>query len=154
MKILVILLLILLIIKLIKPKKNNVEKFDNYEEYIIPEITIGKSEIGGRGVFAKRDYKKGEILEVCPIIVDNFRKCYDKIHDYDFNYHFDKEKKKSAVAMGYCAMYNHSDNNNVKWDVLNDQQMKIKVIKDIKKGEEIFVSYGSGYWESREGKKN
>jgi SET domain-containing protein len=32
---------------------------------------------------------------------------------------------------------------------MDDTDVIIKVIKNIKKGEEIFISYGDNYWKSR-----
>jgi SET domain-containing protein len=46
-------------------------------------------------------------------------------------------------------MYNHSDNYNALWTVLSKDQMKFYATKDIKKGEEIFTSYGDAYWKTR-----
>jgi SET domain-containing protein len=46
-------------------------------------------------------------------------------------------------------MYNHSDNYNALWTILSKDQIKFYATKDIKKGEEIFTSYGEGYWKIR-----
>ena len=64
-------------------------------------------------------------------------------------YIFDFDEDNVLIAFGYCSMYNHVDNPNAEWEVLNENQLMIKSIKDIKKDEEIFVSYGDDYWTSR-----
>jgi SET domain-containing protein len=47
------------------------------------------------------------------------------------------------------SMYNHQDDPNSKWDILNDKQIKLTALKDINENDEITVSYGDGYWNSR-----
>jgi SET domain-containing protein len=46
-------------------------------------------------------------------------------------------------------MYNHSNTPNALWHIINENQMSIQIIKDIKKDEEILVSYGTKYWKTR-----
>ena len=70
----------------------------------------------------------------------------DKLKDYFFQY----DDEKSAVGLGYCSMYNHSDNPNANWHVINSEKIKIKAARDIDVGDEIFVSYGDDYWSTRE----
>ena len=37
--------------------------------------------------------------------------------------------------------------------IINENQLEIKIIKNIKKDEEIFVSYGDHYWKNNNNKK-
>ena len=37
----------------------------------------------------------------------------------------------------------------IKLPILNENKMEILAINDINKGEEIFVSYGDRYWDTR-----
>ena len=46
-------------------------------------------------------------------------------------------------------MYNHKDDPNAKWTIVNKDQMKIVALKHIESGEEIFISYGINYFKSR-----
>lgn len=134
-----IFLLIILIIKLFKSKLQNVE-------CVIPSIEIKNSEkIGSRGVFATKDYKKNDIIEICPTISEETSKFNGILKDYIFKY----DDKYSLLAFGFCSMYNHSDNYNALWTVLSKNQIKMYATKDIKKGEEILTSYGDGYWQTR-----
>lgn len=115
-------------------------------DYIVPNIEIKNSKkIGSRGVFATKDYKKGDIIEICPTISEETSKFQGIIKDYIFKY----DDKYSLVAFGFCSMYNHSDDYNVLWTVLSKDQIKFYASKDIKKGEEILTSYGDGYWKTR-----
>ena len=109
-------------------------------DYVVPQVEIKKSEkIGSRGVFATKDYKKDDIIEICPTISEETSKFDGILKDYIFKY----DDKHSLVAFGFCSMYNHSDNYNALWTVLSKEQMKIYASKDIKKGEEILISYGN-----------
>lgn len=48
----------------------------------------------------------------------------------------------------YMAMINDGfEKNNCKFAVAKDKQVSVWSIRDIKKGEELFVSYGDNYWE-------
>ena len=113
------------------------------------KISIKQSLIpnSGRGVFAEKDFKKGEVIEVCPLITDykkNFEKS--KIKDYTFRSKFKPDQE--VIVFGMCSMYNHSDNFNVVHK--QDPENMIYVAKrDIKKGEELYVNYGKGYWNTR-----
>ena len=115
----------------------------------INKISIKQSLIsgGGRGVFSEKDFKQGEIIEVCPLITDykkNFEKS--KIKDYTFKSKFKPDQE--VIVFGMCSMYNHSDNFNVAHNQ-DPENMIYTAARDIKKGEELYVNYGGDYWNSR-----
>ena len=115
-------------------------------DYVVPHVEIKISkEIGSRGVFANKDYKKDDVIEICPTITEETSKFQGILKDYIFKY----DDKYSSLAFGFCSMYNHSDNYNALWTVLSKDQIKFYASKDIKKGEEIFTSYGDAYWKTR-----
>jgi len=117
-------------------------------KYKLPDATIKYSyKIGSNGVFANNKISKGDIIEVCPALIektDNLGHT-NKLSDYHFQY----DKENSLIGLGYCSMYNHSDSPNAEWIVLDKNTLKIKALEDIEVGEEIFVSYGDDYWKSR-----
>lgn len=113
------------------------------------KLTIKQSLIpnGGRGVFANKDFKKGELIEVCPLITDHKKNFINsKIKDYTFKSKF--KKGEEVIAFGMCSMYNHSDNFNINHNQ-DPENMIFKAGRDIKKGEELYVNYGGDYWNSR-----
>ena len=115
----------------------------------IDKISIKQSLIpnSGRGVFAEKDFKQGEVIEVCPLITDykkNFEKS--KIKDYTFKSKFKPDQE--VIVFGMCSMYNHSDNFNVAHNQ-DPENMIFTAARDIKKGEELYVNYGTNYWNSR-----
>lgn len=129
-----------------KPEYNTKPKYNTTKEYIIPYITIKNSPIGGRGVFAKQSYKKGDVIEICPCIRQHHKYSLGKIYDYTFNYN---DSNDDLIAFGYGSLYNHTDNPNAEWNILNEHQMEIIAIKDISVDEEIYISYGDNYFNYR-----
>lgn len=97
----------------------------------------------GRGMFAAERIKKGQIIEVCPVIVipNRDKKLIDKTHLFDY-YFMWGTKNQPAIALGYGSLYNHSYDPNAEYD----QKVKRNVIiftalRNIKKDEEITVNY-------------
>jgi len=122
------------------------------EKYKQPNATIKYSyQIEDNGVFANTNIKKGDIIEVCPTLIENRNNLKEttKIKDYFFEY----DNDNSLIALGYCSMYNHSDNPNATWEVIDEKTLKITALAPIKSGNEIFVSYGEEYWKTRNLKK-
>ncbi len=117
------------------------------ESYVVPDIHIKESQFGGRGIFSNKNYKKDDVIEICPAILSNTNILTGRIRDYIFSHN--KNKDKCLIAFGYMSMYNHQDDPNSKWDILNDKQIKLTALKDINENDEITVSYGDGYWNSR-----
>lgn len=116
-------------------------------DYIHPSAIVLSSNInnGGRGVFATKKYKKGDVIEICPCVKTESELIGGRIDDYSFTY----DDTSSVIALGYCSIYNHSDNFNGVWTILDENRMEIIAKRDILVGEEIFISYGDEYWEAR-----
>jgi uncharacterized protein len=110
-------------------------------------VEVRKSDIGGRGVFAKRDFKKGEVIEECPLVSDE---CDRIVNGVMKDYLFKVEGSKCGAAFGYCSMYNHADDCSAEWAPIPEKStLVITATRDIRAGEEITISYGSGYWSNR-----
>ncbi len=109
------------------------------------KIYLDKSLVAGRGVFAKQAIKKGEVIEIAPILVIPPEQSYDLCRDlYRFVFDWGVEGKKTvALAMGFGSFYNHSDDPNAVYErSLFSRELRFTTIKDIKSGEEIFINYG------------
>ena len=106
------------------------------------KVEFKKSELHGNGVFAITDIQKGEIIEICPIIILNENDTREIDKTYLYNYYFSWEEKCSAIALGFGSIYNHSYEPNAKYekDFLN-KKIIFKSISKIKSGEEITVNY-------------
>jgi len=136
---------IIIILNLLKPNLLGLERFTDYDEANLGNIRVGKSDVAGRGVFANKDFKIGDIIEVCPLVEDKRKNISGKLVDYLFD---SKTKGNSLLPFGNCAIVNHSSKPNAVWRIDNDKMVML-CLKDIKKGDEIFHSYGEGYWNTR-----
>ena len=110
----------------------------------------------GKGVFATKSIPNGEIVELCPLIIDETKNVRNgTLRDYLFDGHaFDENSKlgnKLVMALGYGAMYNHSMTANCKYTFdFSNKIMMINATRDINPGEELFIYYGVPYWSTRQ----
>lgn len=110
------------------------------------KIYIAQSKIipTERGVFASTFVKKGELIEKCPVIAisehDTANISEESLVTY--MYYFGEKKERSAVALGFGSIYNHTDTPNALYkEKYQEQIIEFWAIRDIKKDEEITVSY-------------
>ncbi len=109
----------------------------------INKISVKKSHRHGFGVFAEKNIRKGEKIEQCYFILT---KGQDKQLE-DFYFH---AERKYAVLLGYGSIYNHAEAPNADYTInINKRIATIKACHDIKKGEEILISYGDNWFKSR-----
>jgi len=112
------------------------------------KIYIRQSEIlnAGRGVYAKCDIGKNEIIEKCPIIEvpkHDMANLEESILVTYFFY-FGKKRERLAVALGFGSIYNHSYKPNARHKIkLMDKSMNFIALNDIKKDEEITFNYNN-----------
>lgn len=109
-----------------------------------PKLYIHQTKEKGRGVFAGRRIRAGEVIERCPVLPltqAEERKAQSMVlRDYIFAW--GARWETSCIALGFGAMYNHSDHPNA-WFRQRRKQKQIEFIalRDIKKGEEILTDY-------------
>lgn len=107
------------------------------------KVYVKKSPTHGYGVFAGKNFRKGELIEECYIVI---AKGGDKILE---DYYFDV-KGKYAIFLGFGCIYNHSDNPNADYIISAKKRLvTIKADRMIRKGEELFISYGEDWFTSR-----
>lgn len=106
------------------------------------DLQIKKSEGKGIGVFANRNFKKGETLEVAPLILVPIKELEQIKKTKLYYYYFEYSNSHFAIALGYGSLYNHSYTPNARYlyDYKN-KKLIYKAIKDIKKNEEIHINY-------------
>lgn len=111
-------------------------------------LKIGHSPGKGRGVFAAKDFKKGEIIECCPMIIiprNQVMKMSDTILG---EYLFALAEGQCAIILGYGSIYNHSYHPNAVYSyVLEEVCLEFQALVNIQAGQEITVNY-NGYPES------
>lgn len=109
-----------------------------------PGIYIQHTDNKGRGVFTHAPISKGDIIEICPLIIcpssDTALIHKTSLHDYYFLW--GPEQKQVAIALGYGSLYNHSDAANAEFLYdYNLENIKIICLTDIEAGEEILINY-------------
>lgn len=113
------------------------------------KIYIDKSSIGGRGVFAKEDIKKDELIETAPYILIGDSDASGELLHYEFGHKDDQ----NIFCLGYGSMYNHSKKPNIEYRYSTNELgncLDFVTLKDIKKGEELFIGYGEEWWATRD----
>lgn len=107
-------------------------------------VKDSKTPKGGRGVFAKSAIKKGEIIEISPILVLEFGEFIDSNWNLLFEYYFWLDNYV-VLALGYGSLYNHSPTPNCKYEISKeDKTITFTAIKEIKRDEEILFDYKQG----------
>jgi SET domain-containing protein len=97
----------------------------------------------GRGVFALRKFRRGEMIEICPVLVIPGRHSQyilkTKLDHYAFDWDDDNDL---ALLLGYGMIYNHSyvPNARIVHDI-GKRRSEIVALTAIKPGDEILVNY-------------
>jgi hypothetical protein len=119
---------------------------------MIYDVEVRKTKKKGRGVFALKNFKKGEIIEKCPVL--KLKPAERRLCERTFLNHYIypwKSLNDAVVVLGYGSIYNHSYEPNGKWvRDYKGENMVYKAIKPIKKGEEILIDYNGPYEKDEE----
>jgi SET domain-containing protein len=119
-------------------------------------IRVGSAGKLGRGVFATKSFKKGDLIEVAPIIVLDWKDTVlverTLMSQYIYSYSIDTV----CIGLGYTSLYNHSLRPNAEYDVDGDR-IEIRAVRAIKSGAQIKVNYNGDHkdktpWEFKETK--
>ena len=112
------------------------------------DIYVAQSKIpnAGYGVFANRDFKKGDIIERAPFLeVDT--PYGNELMQYVFQSHL--TPNKSIIVFGYGSIYNHSLHPNIIYSISpklpSDRLFTYQAFKNIKKGDELYINYGKDH---------
>jgi SET domain-containing protein len=111
------------------------------------KVGYGKSKVASRGVFATDDIAKGEVIEEAPFIKMDVNSVKGTpLMDYVMKIDDDT----FAFPLGYGGLYNHRNQPMADWRIDPvEENIRFIAIRDIAKGEEIYISYGQNYWSSR-----
>ena len=108
----------------------------------------------GYAVFSDEPIKKGDVIETCYLIKTGSPHIHGVgrfLMEYVFQYPKDSsaEVGEHVLALGFGGIYNHSDDNNAKWEHTPDMPYHFDFIavKDIAPHEEICTFYGKEYLE-------
>jgi SET domain-containing protein len=115
---------------------------------IHPSLFIDKSPGRGRGVFTGSAIPPDTVVEISPVIVMSReeRKLLDQTRLHDYIFEWGPASENCCMALGYVAVYNHSYASNCEYEMdFENDVVKIKSVKEILAGEELFINY-NGDW--------
>ena|SRR6478735_1233357 len=121
-------------------------KFLSSDIMILPILVVAPSDKRGRGVFTTEPIPANTIIETSPVLVlsADERIEVDKTSLYNYIFEWGEDGKKACVALGYVSIYNHAYNANCEYEMNFDEElMSIRTVRDIQKGEELFVNYNA-----------
>ena len=101
----------------------------------------------GRGVFAARAFRAGEVVEECPVLL--FRRPYETLHKElkTFVFHWPVPEGRAAtqaLALGYGSLYNHSNPSNMRYETDGEALViRFIAVHDIDTGEELTINYNA-----------
>ena len=108
-----------------------------------PPLYVRKARGMGRGVFAGRAYREGEVIEVCPVIPlaeETVEAALGALDRYLFAW--GKDGERLAIALGYGSLYNHSPDPNAGFTPRTaTEDIVFRARRDIAEGEQILVDY-------------
>jgi hypothetical protein len=117
------------------------------------DIYISESKLGGRGVFAGSSIQKGDLIEVAPVIIckESDKALLDQTALYDYYFMWGENEEKTAVALGFGSLYNHSCPANAEFMAdYDDNTIDFYALRYIEAGEEITINYnGDPFDESK-----
>lgn len=101
----------------------------------------------GRGVFASRSFKDGEIVEVCPVIIlrGPFMELPEELKKIVFDWGvLANMPGTNALALGYGSMYNHNNPANMRYTASQAEHLlRFIAVRDIIPNEELTVNYNA-----------
>ena len=98
----------------------------------------------GKGIYATRDIKAGELIEASPVLVSckNEWKYLKKTVLFDYCFTWGEDYEQIATVLGYGSLFNHSYTPNTTFiNNMDNQSIDFYANKDIKDGEEITINY-------------
>jgi uncharacterized protein len=116
-----------------KPSENNYD------------IELRSSPIHGSGVYAKRKFLIGDVIEECRFIT------IDQDQSWLFNnIAFYKSHDSYIIALGYGSLYNHTTQPNTKYHIDSDRKLLVfTAIDTIEEDDEILINYGNEWFIER-----
>eukprot|EP00928_Gymnodinium_smaydae_P021372 TRINITY_DN18329_c0_g1_i1.p1 TRINITY_DN18329_c0_g1~~TRINITY_DN18329_c0_g1_i1.p1 ORF type:complete len:407 (-),score=56.35 TRINITY_DN18329_c0_g1_i1:85-1212(-) len=121
-----------------------------------PVAVVAASALHGVGMFAARDLRAGDFLELTPSVpVDDKHVDGDHVvNDYTFESEFASDRDISGIShlmLGGGCIYNHSESQNVADEQFPDSPFvrKWHALESIPQGTELLSSYGDDYWGTR-----
>ena len=106
------------------------------------DLYIADSPRHGRGVFAGRDFRRGELLEDCPVLLVPAEE-WDALAATGLASHVFEWEDGTALALGNTSLLNHSASPNAAYEMDYDRlRLTVRAIRKIARDEEVTINYG------------
>ena len=118
----------------------------------MPFIFIAPTAGMGRGMFTSEPIAADTVIEISPVIVMTAedRLLLDKTLLHDYIFEWGEKKKQCCMALGYIPVYNHSYRSNCEYEMdYENELIRIKTVRHIKAGEELFINYNGDWNDSK-----
>lgn len=107
-------------------------------------VVLGDAGAKGRGVFALRPFRAGDLIERVPVLVlpaadwQHLRET--RLMEYAFCW--GKRREQAAIALGFGSFYNHAEAPNAETiEQPAENVIDFVALRDIAAGEEITIDY-------------
>ena len=110
----------------------------------LPGLYIAQTHTRGRGVFCAHDISKGDLIEICPMLIlkKSELKTIHKTSLHDYYFLWGEARDTPALALGNGSIYNHETNPNADFILdFEDESIEIIALKNIEAGMEITINY-------------
>ena len=116
-----------------------------------PCLVLAPSAGMGRGVFTVDRIDADTVIEIAPVLVMSAQEriLLDQTLLHDYLFEWGPDAKQCCMALGYVPMYNHSYSANCEYEMdYAEEVIRIKTVRAIEKGEELFINY-NGDWDNK-----
>ena len=106
-------------------------------------LLVAPSPIHGTGVFARRAFDPGEVVETCPVIVCPMGEeaLLEQTSLRGLYFHWGDDEAV-AVALGYGSLYNHAWSSNARYETdVAAGVVRFLCVRPIAPGDEVTINY-------------
>lgn len=97
-------------------------------------------------LLATQNYKKGDEIKICCGVITTLTHEQElELAERDFSVMYSTKRDSNCLFLGPCRFVNHDCESNCKF-ISNQDAIHLKVLKDIKVGEEITSFYSENYF--------
>lgn len=120
-----------------------------------PDIVVGPCKFG-HGVFATRYIPADTTLEECHHLRIRQEDCSGIVDDYVYSLESNHNNSNEdtefyTLPLGCGSIFNHADEHNTEyWHDTERDLIIFYTIKDVSAGEQLFINYGTDWWQTRE----
>lgn len=113
----------------------------SYLVSLMINLKVKKTKKYGRGVYSLSNIKQNMIIFTDNVLIIPYKGISSK--NLISHYWYENDDDSSIISLGNGSLLNHSKNPNVcaKFDK-KSQKMQFYALRDIKKGEQLFINYG------------